>query len=1142
MIKNKAFAALLILCMVISAVPSAFAADVIPAVIKTTPESGAENIGLINTVVDVNFNTEMDEKTVTSSSVVMSPNVIQDIEMLSGKKMRIHMSKLDPAQKYEISFTKGILSAEGKPLSPSKTEFTTTGEFPQYRQIVNGDMEQEDMSMFGVGDGNQPVQVEDGSNKVMKFVAGWDQAPVLQKVYLEPNKIYEARARIKAKETTEVWFSICYVEPGSDEWIHLSAKNTFEPGEWCDMTATFQMPSAIDYTKTRDIRIVVGTQNKEIYIDDWQFYEQGFDIPAPDSGSGGGSSGTANKTVIDKSEDSRRSMLEAFGIYDANEYSDASEQVSREKFSKYLAVMLGCGGMVSEGSAELAADLEGYEGYAQLMLEKDLLKKDENGAYNPYKGITFGEACRALVTALGFKSELESKLPQNAAANLGITKGVNIPSGNVLTFEQLNKLLVNFLDCRSLTADKIVNGQPGYALDSCVLECKMGLTEREGIVEATSVTSLSNYNGIGEGRVKIAGSEYVVYNDVSELLGKNVKFYTKETDGGDAAIFFTDIDKKNDIVLIDARNLTGYTGGAYNYTTGKNSSRKRAVLSSDRYLIYNNRSVSEYTDADMLTKDGSVELIDNNRDGKYEIVKVINYETFVVESVDKANGVITDKYENKTLNLDLAGEIIVYSNGVKGKLDSISADNVLSVLQSKDKHYTVIYRSSNIFSGWANDIRTDDDGYKYIVFYDEVHGKDILSETECVKNYAGINSLDPGESGILYLDAFGRVAAFKKQNGAWEFAYIVKAAMNTDEESICFWLFREDGTINKTDSVDRLRINEKRSKNSDEAYRILCGTDSKIPSQLIQIKCDDDGKIREMLTAKDVWSAGDDGFRRISPTDGRSYTYLSDTFTIGNKYFFTGSTPLFVVSGTDGDLDLYQYRYIPAQYYMLNNKNYSSNELIAYSTTDNDYVASAFILKNSPIQNADILDAYIVGAIQQVFDEESGEVLTKLVCYNARGKKTFYADNKVDLDHVAADNGSTSVKLQKGDIVTFTTRKDGRIYEGRSGTDNSGEMRIVYRCDGNKAYTSILSDLDSRRRTFFGTIAAKIDGGILKVISSDGDSLVELFKTNAFGKMYKFDTSTKKIEEITLNDITGNGTMNFVTVSVWRDYNIMIVF
>ena len=92
---------------------------------------------------------------------------------------------------------------------------------------------------------------------------------------------------------------------------------------------------------------------------------------------------------------------------------------------------------------------------------------------------------------------------------------------------------------------------------------------------------------------------------------------------------------------------------AIEYFKDENTSKTNtAEISSDATLIYNGKyQAMDKNLIDLTDKSGNITLLDSNKNGKYDIVFVKNYENIVVDSVS-STGKIVDKYSQKVLKLD----------------------------------------------------------------------------------------------------------------------------------------------------------------------------------------------------------------------------------------------------------------------------------------------------------------------------------------------------------------------------------------------------------------------------------------------------------------------------------------------------------
>ena len=122
-------------------------------------------------------------------------------------------------------------------------------------------------------------------------------------------------------------------------------------------------------------------------------------------------------------------------------------------------------------------------------------------------------------------------------------------------------------------------------------------------------------------------------------------------------------------MCIRDRDITEYSNGTYTYED-KNGKEKKAHISDSTIYIYNGKKTD--TMPEFAPEYGSAVLIDNNGDGKSEVLKVTDIKITVVSSVNKNALWIADKFDSAyDIKLDGAScdEYEIYS--AKGEIISI---------------------------------------------------------------------------------------------------------------------------------------------------------------------------------------------------------------------------------------------------------------------------------------------------------------------------------------------------------------------------------------------------------------------------------------------------------------------------------------
>ena len=159
-------------------------------------------------------------------------------------------------------------------------------------------------------------------------------------------------------------------------------------------------------------------------------------------------------------------------------------------------------------------------------------------------------------------------------------------------------------------------------------------------------------------RVEIGNTELISKNvNTFEMLGMNLEawYYMDEKVSDDKELLFMRQNTGDGEVLkVSSENITKLTMGELTYSEG--DKKKKETFPNGVYVLYNGVAVSDYSNWKIPCKNGSVTLIDNDGDGIYNVLSVINYDECVVYSkgIDK---MIYDLH-SATRNIDASDDNI----------------------------------------------------------------------------------------------------------------------------------------------------------------------------------------------------------------------------------------------------------------------------------------------------------------------------------------------------------------------------------------------------------------------------------------------------------------------------------------------------
>ncbi len=193
---------------------------------------------------------------------------------------------------------------------------------------------------------------------------------------------------------------------------------------------------------------------------------------------------------------------------------------------------------------------------------------------------------------------------------------------------------------------------------------------------------------------------------------------------------------------------------------------------------------------------GSVKLLDNDGDNKYEYIFVTSYETKVVDAVFGQNKKIGMKIGS---TIDLSNHIdekegYTYSITLDGKkidISDLKEYDVISVASSFTGKNIEIIVSRNVVEGSVESIESHINKLKEVY---KIAGKEYRISNIASTGYYPLINIDT--EGYFYLDAFNRIAMTEAYTISGTVAFItnLESYIDSNEEKYIVYLLNSDGT------------------------------------------------------------------------------------------------------------------------------------------------------------------------------------------------------------------------------------------------------------------------------------------------------------------------------------------------------------
>lgn len=653
-----------------------------------------------------------------------------------------------------------------------------------------------------------------------------------------------------------------------------------------------------------------------------------------------------------------------------------------------------------------------------------IISPDEENCFRPGDSITVAEFAKMLLCAFGYYTEATEAGGYPAgylkmAARLDLLNGISDQSAD----KALNRGDAALIMNNALEAE--VRIPIGYSDDSVrlkqqgtVLEVYLGMTKAQGVVQADFKTALSGHDVVDEGYVLIGDVLYKNGEFVSAdaYLGHNVVYYYKKNGNIKELKYIKINDDMDDNVTFESQDDYVYrqAGKVYQYTNDNNRT-KEYELADGFDVIYNNEVYNRCPVESMHPEVGYVEIIDNNGDKKYDVVKISEYTTHIFSRYSELANTIA--FEDSTvMNLEDVEDLEVLNEfGESMELMEIPVAAVLSIaLSNSGKRCTIIVYTETIEGAFSimheGKLKFGDVEYPVL---DNIYIPDR-------------ENISLQDTGVFYLDFMGNIAAFISNNNFLRIGYMTKMAeLGTFANKCIARIFTRDNQFNDYNFAEKVLINDESYKvATPDFYEAFGVADvNSMEDQLIRFKLNNEGEINYVETAQEEG----DGLR-ITVNQETKIFYTTPLTFAGVHY--VGNCGVFMVP-TSGKEEYYRY----TTGSRLGNK--VSYTFSAYEFDDDlrtDFVVC--FMKNdetneiSNDQNLMIFDNY-----EKMIDHQ-GKPYVKINVYEKCAPVEYYAINE---DFISIIEG-----LKQGDVIQVKNGRDGYIIGLRKIYDADDNMGMVY--------------------------------------------------------------------------------------------------
>nr|QGT50949.1 hypothetical protein Firmicute1046_0250 [uncultured Firmicutes bacterium] len=502
------------------------------------------------------------------------------------------------------------------------------------------------------------------------------------------------------------------------------------------------------------------------------------------------------------------------------------ENVTRGEFAALTAGLMNLPDISDERMyADVSSDYL-YHSYIETLYNLEILSMPEDRKFRPDDMITYDEAIFMLVNALGYKEYAAQLgvLPYNyymTAADMKIDKK-ELSGAKSLTRRNVADWFAELVKVKVPRYDHTVNQNTKDRITA--LERYHHIYLAQNVINAVGESYLEASAPVRQNEFRVG--EIVIQNngaDISDYLGIHTDvYYTEDSNGNLYVAYMEERAGYNSVLEIDGRDIEDYKDGVLSYYSADTKKTRRESILSDLKAIFNNFEPDNFEPADIQNAD-YLKLIDNDRDGQYEVLFIENYEIHLLDDANTEAKKIYDHYSKQAVTIDFASEDvkIVDRNGVVLAPEEIQQWSVVAIGRNKVEDKMRVIVSNASVTGKVVSVKNCDNMDETTFSLEEDDTTYRFSANAEQMKGAGAPELN--QSYRFYLDYKGRVAGYTVDNSVGkQYGYLIKAVSGgAFQDEVGFVIFSYVEGIKNYKAAKAMEIDGRRNIKGEEIIRNL---------------------------------------------------------------------------------------------------------------------------------------------------------------------------------------------------------------------------------------------------------------------------------------------------------------------------------
>ena len=429
--------------------------------------------------------------------------------------------------------------------------------------------------------------------------------------------------------------------------------------------------------------------------------------------------------------------------------------------------------------------------------------------FYPDRELTGAEMVTVVANVLGYGHEamLKGGFPAGyiaVARDKKLLKDVSVNFQDSISLADMYRILFNALEAPVFAL--VIDGVQKKFSDEdgkTILNTYYKAERARGTVTANQYTGLAAAGGkVQKNQIAVDDKIFSASRDFSDMLGKYADYYISYWDDtAGSIVHISPLSAYNTETVIDSDYIEGISGSAVEYLEDDNAVRtKKLFFAENADVIYNGRAHTGYgTLEDILPENGYITGLDNNRDGKADVIFITEYENYFIDGINKTDRTIHDYTTGKQLSLDHTRHTVEIfdEDGAQARFSDLKTGVLVSAAQSAgtDERLIRLYISRTAVSGTVTAMEEEAckiDGSAYKVL------------PEVLKN------LRINFTGDFYVDIKGKIAAYKSgTDDTYGYGLVYRVIHDTDNEQVILRLFTDAEVFAEYMLAEKVVLNRK---------------------------------------------------------------------------------------------------------------------------------------------------------------------------------------------------------------------------------------------------------------------------------------------------------------------------------------------